>query len=144
MRFRILGAIAASVLAVSTLAMSPVSTAQSSAATTVKVCGSKRCVTIPTSKYCPVSQSGCGHQIYVPWKASNPWDSCSASIGCVVINGGSYLVNGNFPRPTAAQANAVSQCAASIGVTVVSGSAGGPTGLALAGVPLTLWGCASV
>lgn len=108
-------------------------------AATRNVCTPKKCITVASSKYCPVTQSGCGNYRYKAWPAGT---YCSASVGCFTLGGKNYsAING--PRPTAAQQNATLACAASLGLAVTSFYTG-PLGWAVAGVAVAAWGCSTI
>lgn len=103
-------------------------------AATRTVCAPNRCVT--TSQYC-YPTSGCGSRLYREVPST---EYCSSSTGCFRWNGKNYrYIGGN--TLTAAQRTAVQQCAAGLGVTWLGAIAGGPTGITILGVAVTLWGC---
>jgi len=101
-----------------------------------KVCSPKKCVTIASSKYCPIS-SGCSKAMYKAWPAGV---YCSASVGCFTIGGKNYSYIGG-PIATRDQQIKAAQCAIGIGFTAVTAGAGGPVGVTVGGVILTAWGC---
>lgn len=107
------------------------------AASSVRVCAPKRCVTVSTSRYCPNSRSKCGSK-YARFSGAY----CSPSVGCFTLGGVNYFA-ARGPLPTPKQQQAIAQCALSIGGTILSASAGGPIGLTMFGVGMTVWGCAS-
>jgi hypothetical protein len=102
------------------------------------VCAPKRCVTVNTSRYCPNSQSKCGSK-YTRFSGAY----CSPSVGCFTLRGVNYFA-ARGPLPTPRQQQAIAQCTLSIGGSILSASAGGPIGLTMFGVGMTVWGCASV
>lgn len=101
-----------------------------------KVCSPKKCVTIASSKYCPIS-SGCSKAMYKPWPTGV---YCSSSVGCFTIGGKNYSYIGG-PIATPEQQLKAAQCAIGIGFTAVTAGAGGPVGVTVGGVILTVWGC---
>lgn len=107
--------------------------------TYTRVCLPKKCVTVLSSKYCPVTQKGCGKYKYVKAAASA---YCAPSTGCVTINGVKYWVVGGPPTPK--QQQAILACVASLGVGVGSIIAGGPNPWSIAGIGTTIWGCSTI
>jgi hypothetical protein len=94
-------------------------------------------VNVPASSYCPVSRGGCGQFQFTPHNGF-----CSPSLGCVTIGGKNYNVTG---APTsAAQRSAIGACLSSLGLSAAAVSAGGPIGWAIAGMAVSLWGCAGI
>lgn len=111
-----------------------------SAATTKRVCApSGKCVTVKKSQYCYPAKQGCGKTMY---REARPGEYCSSSVGCVTYKGKNYFFTGG-PKVTAAQQTQARKCAASLGVTWLGalGIGGGPVGVTVLGVAVTLWGC---
>lgn len=103
------------------------------AASTVKVCTPKKCVTVPVGSYCAPSKAGCTNG---SWQAVTGY--CSPSVGCVTIDGKNYrwvgtgLTAVNNINPT--------KCAASLGISVAS-IYYGVNWPSVAGVAVSIWGC---
>lgn len=93
-----------------------------------------KCVT--TSNYCTIA-SGCSKALYKPWPVGQ---YCSSSVGCFTYGGKNYSYIGG-PVATAEQRAKAAQCAVGIGFAAATAGAGGPAGVTVAGVALTLWGC---
>jgi len=104
----------------------------------MQVCAPKRCITVPYTRYCPVSRVECSKGKFI-----RHYGYCSSSVGCFTIGGVDYTWAGG-PTPTWAQRNAAALCFTSIGGTVVAAGFGGPIGLTAFGATLTSWGCASI
>lgn len=101
----------------------------------VRVCAPNKCVTVP-SQCLPTN--GCGSSLYRP---TNPGEYCAPSVGCVTFGGRNWIYIGG-PAATPEQRLAATKCAASLGIAVLSGvSGGGPVGVAILGVGITVWGC---
>lgn len=105
-------------------------------AATRKVCTPKKCVTVAASKYC-YPDSGCGQRLYKD--AGTGY--CSSSTGCFTYKGKNYRYTGYSATP--AQHLAAQKCAAGLGVTWLGAIAGGPAGITILGVAISLWGCSS-
>lgn len=110
------------------------------AATTKRVCApSGKCVKVKTSQYCYPGKKGCGKAMY---REARPGEYCSSSVGCVTYKGKNYFYTGG-PKLTDAQKLSSQKCAASLGVTWLGAIAGGgPVGITILGVAVSLWGCA--
>lgn len=93
-----------------------------------------KCVT--TSNYCTIA-SGCSKALYKAWPVGQ---YCSPSVGCFTYGGKKYSYIGG-PVATAEQQVKAAQCAVGLGFAAVTAGAGGPAGVTVAGVALTVWGC---
>ena len=106
-----------------------------------RVCGSKKCIWVERTRYCP-PDTGCGQRVVMrPWSGGY----CSSSVGCATINGRNYHVTTatNGDNWTREEVSKVVQCGAGVGLVVVDFWTRGFTKLALAGAGLTAWGCST-
>lgn len=67
---------------------------------------------------------------------------CAPSVGCFPWKGKNYRYVGG-PATTQAQRESAMKCASSLGVTWLGGVAGGPIGVTILGVAVSLWGRSS-
>lgn len=105
------------------------------ATASIRVCAPNgKCVY--TSNYCTIA-SGCSKALYKEWPAGV---YCSSSVGCFTYGGKNYSYIGG-PVATADQRVKAAQCAVGIGFAAVTAGAGGPAGVTVAGVALSIWGC---
>lgn len=136
-RFRVvLGALVASLILILG-GVSGIGADAASAAQTEKVCTPKKCVTVNANDVC--KPGTCDKKLYAEVPAG---EYCSPSNGCFTYHGKNWRYVGG-PVATPAEQSQARQCMANLGLTVLSGAAGGPAGLTIAGVALSVWGCTS-
>lgn len=124
-------------LTVLTLLVLSLTVAPQSAEAATRVCAPNgRCVSAAQTCYPGTS---CARELFREVPAGQ---YCAPSVGCFPWKGKNYRYVGG-PATTQAQRESAMKCASSLGVTWLGGVAGGPIGITILGVAVSLWGCSS-